>query len=68
MLKSYMEEKNIAYAEKLIDSDDLAREEMVKLSDGFMGVPFTVIELDDGKKETVVGFDRGKLNKTLGIK
>lgn len=66
MLKEYLKEKGISFTEKIVDQDDAARDEMVKISGGFMGVPFTVID-KDGKKETVLGFDKGKLNDILGI-
>ena len=66
MLKAYLKEKNISFTEKIVDQDDAARDEMVKISGGFQGVPFTVIE-KDGKKETVLGFDKGKINSILGI-
>jgi len=66
MLKDYLGEKNISFEEKIIDQDDSAREEMMKISNGFQGVPFVVVE-KDGKKETILGFDKGKINKILGI-
>ncbi len=67
MLKDYLKEKNISYSEKLVDTDEAAREEMMASSGGFLGVPFTIIGKDDGSKETVLGFDKGKLNSVLGI-
>lgn len=67
MLKKYLTEKNISFTEKLIDQDDAARDEMAKESGGFLGVPYVVIVKDDGSKEMVVGFDKGKLNSILGI-
>lgn len=66
MLKKYFDDNNVNYVEKLIDQDDMAREEMSKVSEGFLGVPFTVVE-KDGKQEAIVGFDKGKLNSVLGI-
>lgn len=66
MLKSYLEEKNIQYTEKLVDQDDAARDEMTNISGGFLGVPYTVID-KDGQKEKIVGFDKGKVNEVLGI-
>ena len=66
MLKDYFTEKNIVFTEKMVDSDDKAREEMVAVSGGFLGVPFTVI-VRDGTTDSVIGFDRGKLNSLLGI-
>lgn len=67
MLKNYLGEKSIAYTEKVVDLDDTAKDEMLQSSDGFLGVPFTVITKDDGTKEKVIGFDKGKINSILGI-
>ena len=67
MLKDYLKEKNLTYTEKLVDTDETAKNEMVASSGGFLGVPFVVITKDDGNKETVIGFDKGKLNTLLGI-
>ena len=67
MLKEYLEAKSIAFTEKLIDQDKAASEEMEKESGGFKGVPFTVIIKDDSTKETIIGFDKGKINSVLGI-
>jgi glutaredoxin len=67
MLKKYLTEKNISFTEKLIDQDEAAKDEMAKESGGFLGVPYIVIVKDDGSKEMVVGFDKGKINSILGI-
>ncbi len=65
MLKDYLKEKNIVFAEKLVDQDEAAQKEMSTISNGFLGVPFTLITKDDGTKETVMGFDRGKIDSIL---
>lgn len=67
MLKSYLDEKQISYTEKFVDEDNQARDEMITDSDGFLGVPFTVIQNDDGTKEKVIGFDKKRINTILGI-
>lgn len=67
MLKGYLSEKGISYTEKLVDQDAAAQEEMMKASGGFMGVPFTVVIKDDGTKMSIKGFDKGKVDETLGI-
>jgi hypothetical protein len=67
MLKDYLTSKNIAFNEKLIDMDETSQKEMSEVSGGFLGVPFTLIVKDDGSRETVLGFDQGKLNSVLGI-
>ena len=62
----YLDSKQIAYEQIYVDQDPKAAEEMVKIS-GQMGVPFTVIEKEDGTKVTVLGFDKDKINSALGI-
>jgi hypothetical protein len=65
MLKDYLSEKGVFFTEKLVDQDDVARDEMSHLSDGFLGVPFSVVETSDGHKDTIIGFDKGKLEQLL---
>jgi hypothetical protein len=67
MLKDYLASKNISFSEKLVDMDEAAQKEMGEVSGGFLGVPFTSIFKDDGTRETVLGFDQGKINSVLGI-
>jgi len=63
MLKDYLIEKKVTFVEKVVDTDDAAREEMSKESGGFLGVPFTVVIKDDGTKIDIVGFDKGKFEQ-----
>lgn len=67
MLKDYLTQNVVAFSEKLVDMDEAARTEMTAASNGFLGVPFTIVTLDNGAKESVLGFDKGKLNSLLGI-
>lgn len=67
MLKDYLEKINVEFNEKLVDSDDSAKEEMMKSSGGFLGVPFVVVEKDGGVKETIIGFDKGKIDNIFGV-
>ena len=66
MQKDYFASKNIAYQEILVDENPDEAQKMIEIS-GQMGVPFTVIDKDDGSKVTILGFDRGKINEALGI-
>ncbi len=66
MLKSYLQSKDIAYNEKHADQDQKLAEELYEKS-GQLGVPFTIIEKEDGTEEKVLGFDRQKINAILGI-
>lgn len=59
--KEFLKAKGIAFRDINVVEDKAAREEMVKKS-GQMGVP--VIEVDG---EIIVGFDRGRLERLLGI-
>lgn len=65
MVKDYFVSKDISFIEKMVDQDENARNEMMGVSGGFLGVPFTVIVKEDGTKETVVGFDKGKFESLL---
>lgn len=67
MLKDYLTEAGIPFENIFVDQDEKGREEMMKESGGFLGVPFTVITRDDGIRETVLGFDKNKINQVLGI-
>jgi glutaredoxin len=66
-LKDYLTSKSIVFTEKLVDMDENAQKEMSGISGGFLGVPFTLIVKDDGTKETVMGFDKGKIDTILQI-
>lgn len=65
MLKDYLDSKNLSFIEKLIDVNEAAREEIEKESGGFLGVPFVVVNFADGRRETVIGFDKGRLEQIL---
>ncbi|OGY09133.1 MAG: hypothetical protein A2700_01165 [Candidatus Blackburnbacteria bacterium RIFCSPHIGHO2_01_FULL_44_64] len=67
MLKGYLVEKGVSFAERLTDADPLAHEEMLKVSDGAMGVPFAVFEKDDGTVVKILGFDKEKVDAALGL-
>lgn len=66
MLKDYLDEKGVSYEEKLVDQSDEAKEEMMEKSDGYLGVPFTVITKEDASEETVLGFDKKRLEEIIG--
>jgi glutaredoxin len=66
-LKDYLTSKNQVFTEKLIDLSESAQKEMEQVSGGFLGVPFTLVTKDDGTKETVLGFDKGKFDSLLHL-
>jgi glutaredoxin 3 len=59
--KEYLKANNIEYADIDVSSDEAAGAAMVEKS-GQMGVP--VIDIDG---EIIIGFDKEKIKKTLGI-
>lgn len=64
-LKEYLTQNGKQFTEKLVDQDEAAQKEMQAVSNGFMGVPFTLVLKDDGAKETIVGFDKGKVDSLI---
>jgi len=66
MLKTYLKEKNIDFVDKEVDVNDAAREEMMKISGGFLGVPYVVID-NNGAQEKIIGFDKKRINTILEI-
>lgn len=66
MQKDYLASKNITYEEILVDENPQKAQEMIEIS-GQMGVPFTVINKEGGSRETILGFDKDRISKALGI-
>lgn len=66
MLKGYLADKKITFDVKMADEDQSIARELYEKS-GQLGVPFTVIETDDGKEEKILGFDRPKFDSILGL-
>lgn len=56
--KEYLSGKGVNYIEKNVQTDPAARRELIKM--GFMGVPVIIV---DG--ETIVGFDKNRLDQLL---
>lgn len=66
MLKGYLLSKGIPYQEKHVDQDQALAMEKYEKS-GQLGVPFTVIEKEDGSEEKILGFDRQRVDNALGL-
>lgn len=60
-LKAFLDEKGFKFDDIDVSADEKARDEMIDKT-GQMGVP--VIEIDG---EIIIGFDREKIVKKLGI-
>ncbi|OGD87747.1 hypothetical protein A3D81_01640 [Candidatus Curtissbacteria bacterium RIFCSPHIGHO2_02_FULL_40_17] len=66
MEKDYLNSRNLQFDEILVDQNSEEAQKMIALS-GQMGVPFTVIEKEDGQKVFILGFDRPKIEAALRI-
>ncbi len=66
MEKDWLVEKKVDYTEILVDEHPDRAQEMIEIS-GQMGVPFNVIDHEDGRRVTILGFDKARLAQELGI-
>lgn len=66
MEKDYLDSKDIVYQEIFVDEKPEEAQEMIEIS-GQMGVPFTVIDKDNGERITILGFDKAKLDEVLDL-
>jgi len=66
MLKGYLQSKDIKFEVKNADEDPSIAKELMEKS-GQLGVPFTIVETDEGKEELILGFDRPKFDQVLGL-
>jgi glutaredoxin-like protein NrdH len=66
MQKDYFNQNNVQFSEILVDENPEEAVKMIEIS-GQMGVPFTVIDKDDGSRETILGFDQKRLDASLGL-
>ena len=65
--KQWLDKNDVKYKNIFVDEDEAAADTMIKKSKQ-MGVPVTEIVEKDGKEHIVIGFDKTKLSKLLGIK
>ena len=66
-LMKWLDSKKITYTSIVTDEDPAGMIEFMKVNDGALGVPFTVIKGTDGKVTKIVGYDQGKFRLALGI-
>jgi len=67
MLKKWLDENKVEYTNYGVDENPIAAQQMFQLS-GQMGVPFSVVEKDNGEQVGVLGFDRPAFEELLSIK
>lgn len=64
MLKRWLDEKKIEYTDYMVDKNPIAAQVMVQQS-GQMGVPFSMVEHEDGTVDKILGFDRTRFEAVL---
>lgn len=63
----WLDKQGVKYDNIVVDEAEDGMQKMMDATGGVIqGTPFTVVE-HDGKKETVAGFDRGRLQSLLGV-
>lgn len=64
--KEYLDSQGVTYEEIFVDEEPDEAMKMVEIS-GQMGVPFTVIDKDNGERVTILGFDQKLIADALGL-
>lgn len=63
--KEYLASHNLSFVEKNLETNREYLEEMMVVSDKFAGVPFTVINRDDGSVVKLKGFTKEEFDQAL---
>ncbi|MBP6005307.1 NrdH-redoxin [Candidatus Saccharibacteria bacterium] len=66
LAKDYLRSKSIAFEEVLLDDQPERAQEAIKTCNS-LGVPCIKVEQDDGSVIGILGFDKPKLDKALGL-
>jgi glutaredoxin len=65
VLTEWLDKEGLSYIKKEVDTDPIAMAEFMGINDGMVGVPFTVIDKEDGEQTKFSGYDIGALRKLL---
>lgn len=65
--KEYFDSLNLPFVEKNLEHSREYLEEMMVLSNKFAGVPFTIINKDDGATVKIKGFTKEEFDQVLGL-
>lgn len=66
-LEQWLDKNKQPYDKRITDTDPAIMDEFMAVNDGYVGVPFTVIEKDDGTIIKIPGFDQSKFRKALSF-
>ncbi|MEI2731735.1 MAG: glutaredoxin domain-containing protein [Dermatophilaceae bacterium] len=56
-LKQWLADRDVTITSKVIDADPQAMTDFLAVSDGHLGVPFSLVETPDGEPVKIAGFD-----------
>ena len=65
MLKNWLDSKQVKYTNYNVDVNPIAAQQMMRVSEGQRGVPFSTIEHEDGSIDKIIGFDRQQFEAVL---
>jgi len=68
MLKKWLDDKDVTYTNYNVDVNPIAAQQMINVSEGQRGVPFSTVEHEDGTVDKIVGFDRQRFEAALATK
>jgi glutaredoxin len=66
-LMAWFDKQNVAYDHHVVDEEPGGMATLLAVSDGAIGVPFTVIDMDDGKQVKIAGYDIKEFKTALSI-
>jgi hypothetical protein len=66
MLREYLVEKSITFIERFVDDDEVAKEDMMKVTEEYLAVPFTYVVKDDNSIHKIIGFNKKQLEEVFG--
>lgn len=66
-LMGWLDSNKIVYTKVITDEDPAGMMEFMKVNDGMIGVPFTVIKDSDNNITKISGYDQGKFKQVLSL-
>ena len=67
VLMNWLDSKNVTYLKFLTDESDEAMLHFMKINNGMLSVPLTVIKYSSGKEIKIHGFQKSKLKEALEL-
>ena len=66
-LMQWFDMQKLAYVHHVVDEEPGGMQTLLDVSDGAIGVPFTVIDTDDGKQIKIAGYDIREFKQALSL-